>query len=317
MHWTALILILLAHALLPAVASAAPADPVATCSVGADEPDFPAVRSDTNRLQFQVMKDYVGGQRVAAEMSDIHADWQARLEASGGFSCLDADTRRDAYLAIRAIALHAGGKHVLEDLSHAWNALDPDHAGAEAATQHRLLVSHRKFDEAAELRERFPEISAPLTIAGIDCAGCPADMDRTVLEPSGDGLVRIPVDMSDYTGLVVVGHPGCGFTRRMWEELEEYPELARAVREDAVWIADSWADLTPASYRRFQSLAPDMPFHIAWKLSDWPEIDYWGSPAIYAFRDGQVVGRHIGWPRGQAEDTGYAIRDLLSSLDSS
>ena len=310
-RWGAVALLACVCAIGAPLSEAQPATPA--CPIEGQEFDFLSIRSAVSDSRRLATADYTGSRdRVTDAMSDIHADWRNRLWNAGGFDCLDEPTRHAAYLALRSLALHTDNASVMDDLALAWVSLDTDTAVSEAKTHHRVMVTQRKFADAAALRERFPNIPPPMAIANADCADCPPDITRTMLKPAGDGLVRISVDVSDYTGLVVVGHPGCGFTRQMWEDLAEDPELTRAVREDALWIADPWVDITPASVQHFQSLSPDMPFNVAWKLSDWPEFDTWSLPTIYAFRDGKVAGRHSGWPRGEAEKTRAKLRALLS-----
>lgn len=49
----------------------------------------------------------------------------------------------------------------------------------------------------------------------------------------------------------------------------------------------------------------------AYDLGEWPMIDDWATPIFYFLRDGRLVAKVIGWPRGgRVAGLETAIRDV-------
>ena len=48
-----------------------------------------------------------------------------------------------------------------------------------------------------------------------------------------------------------------------------------------------------------------------YKESDWPEIDYWGTPTLYFYHDGELKQQLVGWPReGREKQLKEALRNV-------
>lgn len=298
MHIFYLKLFLSIASLFVLVPSAALAD---TC-----EADFSSVEIALQAAMEERFAEYIG-EAAISRYPHIHSVWRHALPKNWR-TCLDSDQKRLAYRSLRSVSINNDNANFLADLDMMWRALDADWQAKEAEGHHRALIMQRDLSAAAHLRERFPDIAVPLEIA--TCETC--ESARTYLVLSTSGLERRTIDIVGYSGLLVVGQPGCVFTRAMWDSIKNDPDISTIVRDQAIWLADSWTDLSHETFADYSALVPDMPFNPVWKQSEWPEIDNWSSPTVYAYRDGKVVGRHVGWPRGKEEATKARLRALIA-----
>lgn len=268
--------------------------------------DFSESNNALSSAQSDVFAGYLGNEMLL-RYKDAHTKWKL-VAQSIPENCSEDASVHAAYRRLRSIAIQSDSTDILVDLERMWSYLSPTYQAEEAEYHHRTLIMHRNFSAAEKMRERFPYISKPMHI--LSCMDC--EDVRSRLIPKSGNLLRQPIDMSKHTGLLVVGHPGCAFTQAMWQGIKDDLTLFDALRDEAIWIAVSWTDLTPDAFSHYSAQVPDMPFNPVWKQSEWPEIDSWNSPSVYAYRDGEVVGRHIGWPRGKADATRAKLRALLA-----
>lgn len=160
---------------------------------------------------------------------------------------------------------------------------------------HRLYLTFRLFDDAEAFRESHAEfkLAAPPPIS----PSKPADSGRIVLTPSEDGsvLVRQSIDLSS-NKVVIIGHPHCHFSRNAMADIADDPELADSLQSNAVWLAETFASLTDGAIVEWNRAHPAQKFRYVASESDWPEINYWGTPSFYFFKNGRLVKKVIGWP---------------------
>ena len=125
------------------------------------------------------------------------------------------------------------------------------------------------------------------------------------------------VDMNNYTGLIIVVSPACGFSRTFWNEASRDSEFLRLLATNSHFIADTWTDTTHDTLANHAARSPDMPFNIVHKRVDWPEVHKWSSPMFHALKNGDVVSVKEGWPKQSetyARVKSYARRAGPSTL---
>ena len=59
---------------------------------------------------------------------------------------------------------------------------------------------------------------------------------------------------------------------------------------------------------------PNIEFQIVYFETDWPEINYWGSPSFYFFENSKLVKKVVGWPRGQANQRKVDFKNGFISI---
>jgi hypothetical protein len=130
-----------------------------------------------------------------------------------------------------------------------------------------------------------------------------------VLDVAGAELVPRGVDVSTGLRLLVVAHPGCGYSRQAADAIEADDTLREIFEQKAVWIAPPTREPTNESTITWNLKRPRQRLSVAYRTSDWPMISDWSTPMFYILRDGRVVRTLTGWPKDGA--TQAELRALL------
>lgn len=155
------------------------------------------------------------------------------------------------------------------------------------------------FDDAgaADLRSRYP---------GADLAPRPDgmkdrafDQARTVYVATGSDQVRSAVVPDDFTGVIVVARPGCGFSDRMLSAVMDEAGLTDAMTGGGMLVLPPNDDGTGQGVASWNAANSPLPYHAVRTRADWPEVGVWATPSFYRYEDGVVVDSMIGWPRDE------------------
>ncbi len=165
---------------------------------------------------------------------------------------------------------------------------------AALKTRHRLYVAQRRFDEARSLRARFPKVDFHL-VPVIQNSKPFKHGDISVIEAASDRLIRKPLDVSQKTGVIMVGSTGCFFSRFAMEHISEDETLNRLFQEHSLGLMGSWDILSIPAVIEYNAGPAPVKLQYVWSETEWPQINYWGTPTFYFLKDGEVVYRHIGW----------------------
>lgn len=169
----------------------------------------------------------------------------------------------------------------------------------ELGDMHGAYVASRRFDEARQLAsthgledvERIPRISD-------GTRAFPGGATALFLSQTSDGLARRPVELDAYTGIVVIAHPLCGFSRDAVAAIEQAPVLEALFRRHSIWVAPVDRRLHLETLREWNRQHPVARHAIAHARDEWPVITDWSTPTFYFLKDGKAVGRVTGWPSG-------------------
>lgn len=92
--------------------------------------------------------------------------------------------------------------------------------------------------------------------------------------------------------IVLVTRDGCGFSANFQRYLTEQPKLQQLFQQYSLQIAS-------VGYQ----LSANAEILDIYQTQQWPEIDYWGTPAFYFYQDGRLQGSLLGWPaKGRANE---------------
>lgn len=115
--------------------------------------------------------------------------------------------------------------------------------------------------------------------------------------PGTGGYGRAVADMRSLD-VVVISHPGCGFSRAAVDAAMQDPALHGLLSgARALWISPQDGTLDPRIFVDWAENHPQFPIHIVARQSGFPRFGYWGTPTFYILRDGKVAARVVGWPR--------------------
>lgn len=163
---------------------------------------------------------------------------------------------------------------------------------------HRFLLTFRRFDEAKAFRQAHPQQGLPAAPPIIPLSSPTGDNVRTVLRfvNHGSALRRETVDLHSSPVVIVVGHPGCHFSRDAVAAIASDPELAKAMSTAAIWLTSPSTSLTDGAVVVWNRENAAYAYRYVESKGDWPEINYWGTPTFYFMNDGALVKKVVGWP---------------------
>lgn len=171
-----------------------------------------------------------------------------------------------------------------------------------ASTQDREYMFHallmlRKFSEARALLDQHQGMQVP-NVPRVENKVADTVHGHTVLavEPGKPILTHQAAQLNPGIQIIVVGHPLCHFTQNAARALEHDPELLRVFKRHALWLAPQQGYLHVKAFQRWNREHPGERMVMAWKESEWPQIDTWATPTIYFFDDGELVYKIVGWP---------------------
>ncbi|MBI1365380.1 MAG: hypothetical protein GC153_05425 [Alphaproteobacteria bacterium] len=161
---------------------------------------------------------------------------------------------------------------------------------------HEFYVSERMFDAAAALRRKFPDVPLKAPPPIVDAHDVSEGRAVLAFADGGAKLVRERIDLSKGSHVVVIGHPKCHFTQNAVAAISADPELSKAMAAHAIWLTGIDGSLTDEAFPEWNRAHPQYAYRIVEWRSDWPEINYWGTPTFYFFKGGHLVRKIVGWP---------------------
>ncbi len=177
-------------------------------------------------------------------------------------------------------------------------------AASDVQHMHRNYVAARLFDEAAALAGRFPDISfqaGPETIA--DHTSRRTKWRVFDIPESGSSVVLKALDLGSGQKVVMTMFPGCAVAEKAMTSIMAAPELSGAFREYGMLLT---AKFSLENARLWKTSFNFPAFYIAYKASDFPEMDYRTSPNFYFLRDGEVKFHFFGWDNRDGPSSGTA-----------
>lgn len=168
----------------------------------------------------------------------------------------------------------------------------------ELGDMHRAYVGLRRFDEARSLASAHHLVDVEGIPAVVDAA--PASRRATTalcVSPTSDALTRRRLDLDTYTGVVVISHPLCHFSRNAVSAIEQDPVLETLFRAHSIWIAPVDRRLHLDTLRQWNRQHPIAPHAIAYVRDEWPPATSWSTPSFHFLKNGRVVGKVTGWPQ--------------------
>lgn len=173
-------------------------------------------------------------------------------------------------------------------------------------------ISMRMFADAQRFADKHGIVVDRMTSSII--SEVPEDFPgRTLLKiPSANNrLTRTPFVPESGNYIVVISHPLCHFTRDAVSAIERDSVLSDIFSKNSFWIAPVDRNVHFETLRAWNLKHSGAEFSIAYRREDWPQIDYWGTPTFYFFRDNRMVEKVTGWPsEGRREELIRAARSI-------
>lgn len=188
-----------------------------------------------------------------------------------------------------------------------------------ATTMSRAFIRSRQFGELNALASKYENLPNPEVYfdeSGTKEGVSPKKSSQMRMpfnkESTSDGVNRQimtqlgsetafyikPFKLTGKAQIVIVSNPYCGYSQKAREFLSQHEHYRSTFAEYATWL------IPPDGNLYFDAVNEDpqqelFPFVYTYKSSEWHEIDYWGTPAFYFYKDGELKYKVIGWGEGR------------------
>jgi hypothetical protein len=160
------------------------------------------------------------------------------------------------------------------------------------------LLVLRRFEEAASLLDRHPELNHDLTVPEVfegPDQGTQGTQSRSVLAFNADDRTLEERRVSVDNKIVAIMQPqACQFSRVSLKEIEASPELKSGFEKSGLF-------LLPFSYPLqggyLESLSDEFEstLVVPFDIGQWSDIEDWAFPTFYVYEGGKIVETHEGW----------------------
>ena len=177
---------------------------------------------------------------------------------------------------------------------------------------HDLLMLGRQFDQASALRAKYAELDLPSTPPLVLADDHEADRPSLIKGFSNGQALRVAAvpESTISDGLVVVFHPGCGFSRRAYDFIANDPRTQCLIDHPRVaWVAPFKFNLEYARLSDWQSKHPQHRLGAVYNPSAWEGVEFRQSPVFFFRKNAESADTLTGWPGEEAE---RALLDALS-----
>ncbi len=177
---------------------------------------------------------------------------------------------------------------------------------------YEAFIGARMLTEAGEFFAQYHGMDLDALPTFYEAPGIKAgEPTEWVVSPVAPELRRQPFTFDTSAQVLVVGHPLCHFSQNAVRDIFADPQLGAVFAEHAHWLAPPDQHLAVELFQQWNRDHPNAAMTIAYKRSEWPLLDYWGTPTFYFFRDGSLIAKVVGWP---AEGHRDELRDALRQI---
>ncbi len=155
-----------------------------------------------------------------------------------------------------------------------------------------MLLAQRDFNGASDWYKRFPEVQLT-TVPKVERMSARQRHNAYAVSADGSRLLELQLDMHAYSGVLILGHPACGFSRKAaaWMRTiapERRPSMVR-------WLTPVDGDLQLPLITDWNASHQDQALLIARHERDWPFVQVWDTPQFFIFSNGTLQLHLDGW----------------------
>gem|GEM_PF-3875694 len=147
-----------------------------------------------------------------------------------------------------------------------------------------LLAQHRLFvNDALPPHREAPDLSAQMPT-------------EWLIEANSLSLLRRNVDINQGSKIIVVSSPGCPFSRNAVRDISQDPALMTVFREHGKWLVPQMRHSYFHDIQKWNRSFPNFQMTMVYQRQEWKDIDHWGTPTFYFFKNGKLSSKVTGWP---------------------
>ena len=161
------------------------------------------------------------------------------------------------------------------------------------------LLETRSFRAASEFyRLRSPAGWGEMVSLSPTSHRSTTGYDLLVIPEHGAELGFSSLDLHKVSQVVVIAHPGCGYTRRAATDIEQDQTMRALFSKHSTWLSAGSRFIGLSDFRTWNREHPDLRMSIAYAPLQWADVDFWDSPTFLFYKEGRLVQRVVGWPTG-------------------
>lgn len=195
---------------------------------------------------------------------------------------------------------------------------------AEALAKRRLLTDEhytklylallqvRLLKEADELLAHHPLSVSDALPAHREASDLSAQVPTEwLIDTDNLSLLRRNVDISKGAKVIVVSSPGCPFSRDAVRDISQDPVLMKVFREHGKWLVPQMRHSYFHDIQNWNRSFPNFQMTMVYQRQEWKDIDHWGTPTFYFFKDGKLSSKVTGWPKqGNKKELNISLKKI-------
>lgn len=217
--------------------------------------------------------------------------------AKDRFDALSVDQLRDFHEAARLTAFYANSPASVIQMRRAWDELDRrgDAPAGSADELVAMYIAARLFAEVSRFSRAHADALSVRPPAFDDLEASARHATILTVADQGARLVRQRLSWRDRSFVIVIGAPGCQFSRQATLAIESDTALSRVMARNAAWLMPQQVVRDFGAVARWNREHPQAPLSLIYRQSEWPFIHSNATPAFYFFKDGELVTSFSGW----------------------
>jgi hypothetical protein len=169
---------------------------------------------------------------------------------------------------------------------------------AHYSSLYRQHIKSRDFSEAQQLEPRLANLGRKLPVFIRETPTTTTVPAEWVIDAMGQSATLQNVDLSKDWLVVVVSHPKCHFSSRAALDISADLSLANLLVGRMKWITPQEDTFDAAEIAEWNNRNPLARTTIVHKRSAWPIENFTTTPYFYFLKNGQVIDKFEGWPKG-------------------
>jgi hypothetical protein len=248
----------------------------------------------------------------ASAVANAYQQFSSSSMKTGKLSTLSDESLSSIFRVLNTVVFYTSDARYLPEMQSVAEqillrgALSP----AQVDRLYGAYVRSRMFAEAEQfLRTHRPQAQSPFPAISKDAsfnAALPA-----IIKLQEEGLLIANIRMDSSLQIVVTTGPYCAPSQRALRDISSDSSLSAFFRRHALWLLPVDSDLHVDHLKRYSELAAVGSVGVAYDRTGWSLVDSWSTPTFYFLRDGRVVTKVQGWPKGgRLEEVRRAIQNV-------
>lgn len=258
-------------------------------------------QSDTQLHATDLATRGIVGHKKSFLMANEYRSLFSKLQNPATLRTLSDKDLSAMFDAAHMAAFYTHEARYLEDMHIDLDALEHRKLASDFqyAEFYRTLVAQRQFAYAREFLSKHKSIHVvepPLFKSRY--SKNIGKRSILLVDPVKNKVTRENINIKKGIQIVVIDNPQCHFVQNSERDFMEDASLRKIFKDRTIWLSPQDGRLSIPALQKWNRDHPDEKIVMVYHEANWPEIDYWGTPAFYFFKDGRLTAEVIGWPKG-------------------